>query len=235
MEDFTTFIINITNVKITSYSDSEDNPAMATLVPTKIPQPDRNQKSAFSILRNSELNLTKIIGESNITEFEQTFILTQEATISIVRSNFEMSNIEVSNLDPSSSIQFLLPIYLQDKLVKITNSSFNLTERILYSVDPLNMYIENVLIDLGSLSYGIFLPTSWNYPEASKTGMVYVNNITAVHSAERKVHEGTSLIVPVTSYNISVTNIDISGKLLWLIKHDFEINKLKKHILCACV
>ena len=160
MEDFTTFIINITNVKITSYSDSEDNPAMATLVPTKIPQPDRSQKSAFSILRNSELNLTKIIGESNITEFEQTFILTQEATISIVRSNFEMSNIEVSNLDPSSSIQFLLPIYLQDKLVKITNSSFNLTERILYSVDPLNMYIENILIDLGSLSYGIFLPTS---------------------------------------------------------------------------
>ena len=106
IEDITNFIINITYVKITSYSDSEDNPTIATLIPTKFPQSDRSQKSAFNILRNSELNLSKIITESKITDYEKGFIKDKEATITIIRSSFEMSNIEVSNLDPSSSIQF---------------------------------------------------------------------------------------------------------------------------------
>ena len=119
LEDNTNYIINITNVRITSYSDSEDSPGMAMIIPTKVSQSNRSQKSAFSILRNSELNLIQIIAESGITDYEKQFF-NREGTITIVRSSFEMSNVEVTNLDPSSSIRFFLPIYLQQKMMKIT-------------------------------------------------------------------------------------------------------------------
>ena len=61
LEDGTNFIINITNVRIASYSDTRDNSEMMKLIPTKIEQPIRSQKSAFSILKNNESHLTKTI------------------------------------------------------------------------------------------------------------------------------------------------------------------------------
>ena len=89
-----------------------------------------------------------------MTPYERGVFQKRQATITVVRSSFEMNDAEVSNLDSSSSILFVLPIYLQDRLIKITNSTFNLTEGILYSSDPFNMHLENILIDLGSLAYG---------------------------------------------------------------------------------
>ena len=53
MGDSTNFIINITKVKMTSYSDFGDTIGMATLIPTKVPQSGENKKSAFCILNNT--------------------------------------------------------------------------------------------------------------------------------------------------------------------------------------
>ena len=66
IEDDTNFIINITKVSITSYSDSGDTIGMATLIPTKISQSGESKKSAFSILKNSELDLERVITESDL-------------------------------------------------------------------------------------------------------------------------------------------------------------------------
>ena len=215
MEDFTSFLINIRNVRLASYSNTRDNPNMATLVPTKVPQSIRSQKSAFSILRSSELNQSKTIAESYMTFYERGVIDKREATLAVIRSSFEMNNMEVSNLDSSSSTQFLLPIFLQDRMIKITNTTFNLTEGILYSNDPLNMHLEDIFIDLSSLAYGFLTYIACNYPEASKTGMIYANNITATYSAVRKVHQTTTIMIHSSSYNSSFTGFDIFGKFRW--------------------
>ena len=140
LEDETNFIINITKVMITSYSESGDNPAKAILVPTKTPQSGQSKKSAFSILKNVDLDLDRIFSISNVTEYEINLAMNEAATIKLVRSSLEMSNFEVHRgyENPYSIDLFIFPIYLQDKSVKITDSSFNLTNGILYSIDPLN-------------------------------------------------------------------------------------------------
>ena len=99
-------------------------------------------------------------------------------------------------------------------MIKITNSSFNLTDGILRSADPSNIHLENIFMDFGSMDYGLYNHILWNYPEASKTGTIYVNNISIVHSLERKVHEETTFITQSSPYNYSVTNLDILGKFL---------------------
>ena len=157
MEDETNFIINITKVMITSYSESGDNPAKAILVPTKTPQSGQSKKSAFSILKNVDLDLDRIFSISNVTEYEINLAMNEAATIKLVRSSLEMSNVEVHREyeNPYSIDLFILPIYLQDKSVKITDSSFNLTNGILYSIDPLNIYFENLFLDLYTMRYAI--------------------------------------------------------------------------------
>ena len=155
MEDETSFIINISKIKITSYSESGDSPAMSILVPTKNPQSGQSMKTGFSILKNVELDLDRILSISNVTGYEISLAMNEAATIKLVRSGLEMSNVEVNReYDNLYSIDlFILPIYLQDKSVKITDSSFNLTNGILYSIDPLNIYFENLFIDLYTLRY----------------------------------------------------------------------------------
>ena len=157
MEDETNFIINITKVTITSYSESDDIPAMSILVPTKTPQSGQSKKSAFSILKNVDLDLDRIFSISNVTDYEINLAMNEAATIKLVRSSLEMSNFEVHREyeNPYSIDLFILPIYLQDKSVKITDSSFNLTNGILYSIDPLNIYFENLFLDLYTMRYAI--------------------------------------------------------------------------------
>ena len=159
MEDSTNFIINITKVKMTSYSDFGDTIGMATLIPTKIRQSGESKKSAFSIIKNSELDLERIIAETNITLTEIDRILDETVTLKLVRSSFEMSNIEVKheNIDSQSSSLFLSPIFLEDRLVKITDCNFNLTSRIIHSSDSLNLYVENISMNLYSFQHGFFI------------------------------------------------------------------------------
>ena len=123
IEDDTNYIINITKVSITTYSNSDESPGMATLIPTKTEQSGKNKKTAFSILNSTELDRDKIISEFNLTIAEIGRILIGDVTIIVVRSNFEMSNIKVykEHLESESGSRFLLPVYLQDKLVKITD------------------------------------------------------------------------------------------------------------------
>ena len=123
LEDETNYIINITKVSLTSYSDSGSDPIMATLYPTKTVQSGENKKTAFSILQNTDLDLDKVITESDMTVAEIGRIQIGDVTILLLRSNFEMSNIEVKKDYSDSEIgsRFLLPVYLQDKLVNITN------------------------------------------------------------------------------------------------------------------
>ena len=216
LEDETNYIINITKVSLTSYSDSGSDPIMATLYPTKTVQSGENKKTAFSILQNTDLDLDKVIAESDMTVAEIGRIQIGDVTILLLRSNFEMSNIEVKKEYSDSEIgsRFLLPVYLQDKLVNITNWSFNLSDRILYSLDPLNIHFENNFIDPYALTYGIASQTTWNYPEASTTWNIYVNNITMTFSSDQITVEAQDIFGVSGSSNASVTNINIIGKLL---------------------
>ena len=72
MEDATNYILNITNVTITSYSESLSASGRATIIPTKIPQPNRSKKAAFSLLVYTDLNFDEVIHEGVYSESENT-------------------------------------------------------------------------------------------------------------------------------------------------------------------
>jgi hypothetical protein len=53
------------------------------------------------------------------------------------------------------------------------------------SIDPLNLHMENILVDYIKNRAGFNFIILWNYPEAELNGIIYVQNITFYYSSER--------------------------------------------------
>ena len=158
-EDGMNHIINITIVKIQTYSDQADDSSKAILMPTKVDQSNRSKTSAFSILKNNELRLNQIIAESGISDYEISLMDLDDTTINLIRSNLIIENVMVKRelTDFGLETIFLFPIYLQDKLVNMTNIEINITGQILQAYDPLSLYLTHIIIDIYSLTEGFFV------------------------------------------------------------------------------
>jgi hypothetical protein len=75
------YVINITSVAITSYSDGSELSEKATLIPTDILQTSLSSKTAFNILQNTDLRLSEQITSDDIGETEKSLILSSDRTI----------------------------------------------------------------------------------------------------------------------------------------------------------
>jgi hypothetical protein len=69
IEDDTTFLMSITSVTITSYSDSSANPKRALVIPTAIQQPGIKKSALFHILQHTDLWLSAAITKGTIKSF----------------------------------------------------------------------------------------------------------------------------------------------------------------------
>lgn len=69
--------------------------------------------------------------------------------------------------------------------LSIGDVEFNITGIIQANSDPLNMHLENILVDTYSLTEGWKMYISCNYPEAFLNGEFKINNLTAVTSSDR--------------------------------------------------
>ena len=159
LEDGTNHIINITVVKIQTYSDEADDSSKAILMPTKVDQSNRSKTSAFSILRDSELRLDEVLAESGISDYEIGLMDLDDTTINLIRSNLVIENVIVQREQTDFGLEtiFLFPIYLQDKLVNMTNVEINITGQILQAYDPLSLHLVNIMIELYGLGEGFFV------------------------------------------------------------------------------
>ena len=156
LEDDKNFIMNITNVTITTYSDQQVIVSPAKLIPTQIPQSIENKRTAFSLLTDTDIRLSEVIAEGNYTESEVSSLSTSQVTLFCVRSNTYIDNIDIEReiIDYGKATTFFLLIYLQDKTIQMTNVNVNVTGNFGDVTDPFNGLFENITIDTYGLQSG---------------------------------------------------------------------------------
>ena len=214
IEDQTNYFINISTISISSYSETSDSPAKATLMGTRIQQSGISKKAAFTILQNTDLKLDEIITESGINDHEIGQLLSESKTIYFDRCNFYLDNLNVIRqiIDLDKGIWFMYPIYAQHRLLRVTNCDFNVTGVVSITIDPIAFYMENVLIDNYGLTTAFSFDTQCNYPEAAITNSFYINNITVVENIPRTIFDSSYIVNIAGSSNITATNLHFQGK-----------------------
>ena len=162
IEDSTNYIMNITNVTITTYTNEQTILLKAKLIPTRIAQSVENQKTAFSLLSNTSLMLDEVIAEGGYTDSENSQLSIGQVTLFTLRSNTYIDNIDVERdpIDIDQSTVFLYVAYLQDKIIQITNVDINVTGIIANGIDPFNGLFENITIDAYGLQRGMEFSTA---------------------------------------------------------------------------
>jgi hypothetical protein len=139
IEDDTTYFIELTDVKITSYSNTSSSPTAATIVPTAIPQPGILGNSAFNILANTDLNITEAIERGTFDEAHTVYVTETQISLKIVRTIFTLENVNVhrESVDYNTPKVFLNPIDLQTK--NMTVSKFYFHSPFLKSLEKYNL------------------------------------------------------------------------------------------------
>lgn len=188
MSQYQNYIVNMSQVSIDSYTYQVGDPGRAEIFGVKNEIDLFSGETIMNLLIDGTLNLEENINREGINYKEIFEIQSKNANIYLLRSSLELNNInvykDVVNESKVLSI-FIKPLFLQAKNVTLTNTSFQTTGYILLTTDPMSLYINNVYIDFHANMAGIIIMSSCNYPEASKTGMIYANNLTALNSAER--------------------------------------------------
>ena len=65
------------------------------------------------------------------------------------------------------------------------NMDFHISGRVLRSNQPLSLNVQNVYMDFYGMMGGIYISAGCNYPEASITGTIFLDNVTAENSKTR--------------------------------------------------
>lgn len=212
VNDNVAYVLNITSVTLTSYSDGSATPARATLVPTRASLPTQSGKVAFSIVRNTELRLADALQRSAFTAYERQ-LLGGVATFRVVRSSILLANIDARRevVDYDYQAVFVFLVYLQTRWLDVRQASFNLTGLMFVSYDPLNVHLDGIVMDEYALRNGIVFRTSCNYPEASLTGSLFANNLTVITTTDRKFVDNPSALYYAGPGNFTATNMDFTG------------------------
>ena len=209
LEDNLNYIMNITNVTITTYTDQHVMTSKAKIIPTRIPQSMLNRKTAFSLLNETDLKLDETISNGSYTESEVLSLSSSQVTLFSVRSNTYIDNVDIEReaIDTSNAPTFLVIIYFQEKMIQMTNIDFNITGTILIATDPFNGVFENITIDTFRLFKGFeIVSINCNYPEALLQNDVLFNNIRAITAREETV-PFNSLIMDYTGPgNVTTSN-----------------------------
>ena len=212
MEDGTNYILNITNVTITTYTDEQAILFKAKFIPTGISQSALSQKTAFSLLSNTSLKLDDIITEGGYTESENSQLNNNRVTLYTVRSNTYIDNIDVQrdSSDIDKSTIFLYIVYLQDKIIQMTNMDINITGTIANGIDPFNGFFENITIDAYALRRGMEFQTLWDYPEATLQSELLFNNIKTIRSSDTSILFSPNIIMYFGPGNMTIKNSDFT-------------------------
>ena len=178
-------------------------------------------KTRLNLLTSTDLKLNETISEGGYSESEQTSLSISKVTLFVLRSNVYINNFNIERelVDVGQPTIFIYIIYLQDKMMQITNIDFNITGTISNGVDPFNGYFENITISDYALQGGMEFITNWNYPEASLQNELIFNNIKVSSSNER----GIKLFPFIIDYggpgNLTVKNADFKN----FYSSDFDI------------
>ena len=181
------YIVNMALVNIESYSDILKTPGRATVFGVDYSLTLFSPITVMNLLTNGTLNLQQQLNKPEITSYEKTLMSGFDSQIYLLRTNLRINNIDVRRdilKDGLREGNFVKCVYLQHRLVTFTNMSFNTTGFLLYSIDPMSFFVENVQIDNHANMGGFVMRISCNYPEAYLNGTVYVNNLFAENTKD---------------------------------------------------
>jgi hypothetical protein len=144
------YIVNITQVEIRPYSsNSSATPNKATIVGLDEKDLEFNQGTRFNLLSHLNLKKDEKIVNTSLSDSEKSQVSSSDFLFLILRSNFVLDQMELSSEYSSESKDnyYFLPVYLQQKLIKLTNLDIGISGRILRTFDPTNAHLENITVD----------------------------------------------------------------------------------------
>ena len=127
IEESQIFIVNITEISISTYSSSSDLPGYATLVSTDSAVEGLSKKSAFNIIKSVDVDLTDAISQGDFTSYELESLGRTGDTFQVWRTSISFSNFIVKRIsDTLHSGLFLFPLYFQDKVLTLSKNKCNI-------------------------------------------------------------------------------------------------------------
>ena len=149
------YIINMTTVKIKSYSSTSSSPSKATIIAGEQNSPSQvniteyfNNWTSFNLLKNTQLRIKQQI-LSSFSKSEINYLSQTSQVFTVHRTNFTIDNMvlrtEFDNIN--SGYTFLFAIYLQNRNFNISNIDFRVSGIIFQTFDPLNFKMENIDVD----------------------------------------------------------------------------------------
>ncbi|CAI2360414.1 unnamed protein product [Moneuplotes crassus] len=141
----TLYFINMTNVKITTHPDYQLLNKRAQISFTSKAQHEISKKARFHLLKDTSISHEEFINKDELSEREISELSKIKVGIMLARTSIEISEIEFHASDLG---YFCVPIYLQEKQVKLYNLDFNVTGISLESKDPMNVHLENITVDV---------------------------------------------------------------------------------------
>ena len=233
MMQATNYVLNITSVTISSYTTGNSAPANAIIFATDEKISIFSPTSVMNLIVDNTLRLQKMINAGSFTANEKLMLSLTNINIHLDRSSLIMSYISVNrNLtaDVAKSTQFIAPIYLQEKYVKFSNMNVQITGYIMYSLDPMSLYVENSYFQYDYTMGGFVMESSWNYPEAYINGNVVLNNLTVVDSDTRYAPFMQAILMHAGSENVTVNNTIMK---IWTSLAN-DKGQIEKHLTTDC-
>ena len=111
--------------------------------------------------------------------------------------------------DKLFDIPLIIAVNQQAHLISMRNMDFHISGRILRGIQPMNLFVENVFMDFYGMMGGIYINADWNYPGASITGDIFLNNVTAINSQTRIVQLMNGLLFYSGPANVTIQNSNI--------------------------
>ena len=106
----------MSSVKIQNHPDYVSTGRRAVIISTSIPQHGISERAEFHLLKNAVINSQEVINNSTLKDSELGLLSKIGVAIMLFRTNLEIDAIDAYSDD---CIQFIVPIYLQEKIVKL--------------------------------------------------------------------------------------------------------------------
>ena len=197
---------------ITTYSSSGSSPLRATFQISNTASSYFSNTTQFNIISEVELRVKEAINYTGSTIVE-TEILSYLASVFIVnRCSLTISNIDMYRdvvADKLFDIPLIIAVNQQTHLITMKNMDFHISGRILRGIQSMNLFVENVFMDFYGMMGGIYINADWNYPGASITGDIYMNNVIAINSQTRIVQLMNGLLFYSGPANVTIQNSNI--------------------------
>ena len=145
------YIVNIENVTITSYSDRSTSPEKATIISY-----DSDSKniayvitSMFKILNTDQFTISdKLNMVDNLTMHEEMVVNNEDSVITVISTNFYISNVVILTeyQDMQRNYRFIRLVKPQEKIFSLMNSDMRVDGYTLYIDQQTNVELKNIMI-----------------------------------------------------------------------------------------